>query len=815
MHSGWVAGKDDELKQIIEQAPEGISAKDHMRILKAGTERMELPASEWTDHQPRDRPDVYTDGSVHMPHCQQWAMGGLGVWWPATVERGDSSIKDEQKNLIHYRYISEGLGMYNSFNSEWNSSTRCELAATLIAILSDGPVHTGTDSQAVIDRAAKLQAEACKTVDKIISELVDKDDHQGAHKQPAVAEAIKLATKEAPGRKPWSLQRDGDLWQMYWQILLQKNPRAIKHTKVKGHATEEMVRNGTVAERDRVGNEFSDYYANMGTKTAGVKVQAAWHYNKRQRQYTEIATKIAKTVVQVTQAVGEELDKIQKDRKLQEALGMIVTPALPRQLKYPDECDTRQLQWAPCIRKVTDSPHEYQQRCKVANLLSKLKWQGPQQESMESNVHEGQGTSWLELLALYQRHGGAEPRTNSERFDELLSRPSAELSRSEHKELAKIRKDWMQENKSMKQDMSEFKQRVRQHTTAALHPEFAKWFQVSRAAANRMKPLAVSNKQPCIRAEPSIGADDATAIALAIIAQTGTKDPNKLEQQRQGNLKLKARTYREKGVVAWAKVLGQADDWTKPAEQASQASKDERVRPLKTIKCHRCGWADNIRNRKLTRPGGGWAFLYCGGCKAMRGAKNWTCPWGIQWHQCTIHKHAVKPNQAPSIRAKKLKSKYGQDDPIPSKLRLSEQERSRIEDAGKDARCKAYEVDHKCKPLDEQIQKAIGGNYVLPRRRKLRHMIQHAGVNDAEIDAAEVQAMDDADKLTDETYAEQGTTTQCDAEVKESQTSHAASGCNDAKSDADADISMQQAMQQDQMQASKCRTRCTVQKGKI
>ena len=57
--------------------------------------------------------------------------------------------------------------------------------------------------------------------------------------------------RKSPLKNHWSAQKDGDLWQEYWRMILLKSPTAVRHSKVKGHATDQMVEEGVVLRRDR------------------------------------------------------------------------------------------------------------------------------------------------------------------------------------------------------------------------------------------------------------------------------------------------------------------------------------------------------------------------------------------------------------------------------------------------------------------------------------------------------------------------------------------------------------------------------------
>ena len=76
--------------------------------------------------------------------------GGHGV----ASGYGSQLISTElQKEVTHLYAVDEGAGLYNEFKSSWGSSTRSELAAVIVACMSDMPGHIATDSKALVDKA--------------------------------------------------------------------------------------------------------------------------------------------------------------------------------------------------------------------------------------------------------------------------------------------------------------------------------------------------------------------------------------------------------------------------------------------------------------------------------------------------------------------------------------------------------------------------------------------------------------------------------------------------------------------------------------
>ena len=95
--------------------------------------------------------NVYTDGSWVNPLQQYLGLGGAGVWWPNRDPMVYQRISAAEKSLAHFQQYPEGLMLYTPIGGYTGSSTRTELAAAIIALVANGPVHIGTDSQAFLD----------------------------------------------------------------------------------------------------------------------------------------------------------------------------------------------------------------------------------------------------------------------------------------------------------------------------------------------------------------------------------------------------------------------------------------------------------------------------------------------------------------------------------------------------------------------------------------------------------------------------------------------------------------------------------------
>ena len=113
-----------------------------------------------------------------------------------------------------------------------------------------------------------------------------------------------------PFRQHWALQNDGDLWQQFWRQVQARGPHSIRITKVKGHATEEMVRSGKVREEDKEGNDKADRAADLGVKLHREGAIEFSHWlSSRRKKYKRLMTEVYKVIAEVMEAFYEEKGK--------------------------------------------------------------------------------------------------------------------------------------------------------------------------------------------------------------------------------------------------------------------------------------------------------------------------------------------------------------------------------------------------------------------------------------------------------------------------------------------------------------------------
>jgi len=218
--------------------------------------------------------NVYTDGSWINNLKQFLGLGGAGIWWPnrdaiACGKQGlyKRTVSDAESEIAYCVQKDEGTMLYTAIGGFAGSSTRAELAAGIVAVMADGPIHIGSDSKIFVDEANRL------------------------------LRLLKKGTMHAH-RAPWSTVNDGDLWQHFFKAIKAKGPEAIKVSWVKGHATNEHIRSGISTLEQQAGNDSADKAADVGTAVHGKDlVDITGWYHDRYKAYTNFVKRVYKHIV--------------------------------------------------------------------------------------------------------------------------------------------------------------------------------------------------------------------------------------------------------------------------------------------------------------------------------------------------------------------------------------------------------------------------------------------------------------------------------------------------------------------------------------
>ena len=130
----------------MKQFADEMTAREVVQMYTGPTSHEELPNPSFCAEHAAETPNAYTDGSMLNPKGLHWAVGGVGVWWPART-------KEPTEDEVAYAHCDNkdgGLMLWNIFNTLKNSSTRCEIGATLLGMLPPWAVNLGVDNSATV-----------------------------------------------------------------------------------------------------------------------------------------------------------------------------------------------------------------------------------------------------------------------------------------------------------------------------------------------------------------------------------------------------------------------------------------------------------------------------------------------------------------------------------------------------------------------------------------------------------------------------------------------------------------------------------------
>ena len=183
--------------------------------------------------------------------------------------------------------ISNGIVTAGVLAGRLGSSTRAELAVGLAALAKPFPVHFGTDSRAFSDTAS-----------------------------------LTLAAPEQWPRRPYALQRDGDLWQLFHEGLVARGPNSFKVSWHKAHASLDAIYSGAVRSDHAVHNSIADYAASKGDLACGRDglAKLCCYHELKQRAYIKLMVDINSLLARVMQHDQE----LRTARKLAVKLGLAV-----------------------------------------------------------------------------------------------------------------------------------------------------------------------------------------------------------------------------------------------------------------------------------------------------------------------------------------------------------------------------------------------------------------------------------------------------------------------------------------------------------
>jgi hypothetical protein len=189
----WACNRSHALEASADISGIDICARKLMERLR-GVQRVDqvLPFIEPCVGPPPDEPNAHSDGSNTQPLWSTYTLGGIGVWRRNRDLSGDGLSTFENGQSSHLSG-SGSLGLFAALAGHRMSSARTELFAGILAVAGPGPIHFASDNLAFVNKLTSL-----------------------------------IANPEYVQRKPWCLQKDGDLWSLMFHVLQAKGFGTVK-----------------------------------------------------------------------------------------------------------------------------------------------------------------------------------------------------------------------------------------------------------------------------------------------------------------------------------------------------------------------------------------------------------------------------------------------------------------------------------------------------------------------------------------------------------------------------------------------------------
>ena len=106
--------------------------------------------------------------------------------------------------------------------------------------------------------------------------------------------------RKSPFKLRWALMQDGDLWEVFAEMVKTRGPHSVTITKVKGHADQTHVTSGICTERQRWGNDVADGLADVAMTKHPIFVrQYCQIMVDRQDRYAALALTVQHLLVRV------------------------------------------------------------------------------------------------------------------------------------------------------------------------------------------------------------------------------------------------------------------------------------------------------------------------------------------------------------------------------------------------------------------------------------------------------------------------------------------------------------------------------------
>ena len=313
-------------------------------------------------------------------------------------------------------------------------------------------------------------------------------------------------------KRPWALQKDGDLWEHFYKAAQAKGRESIKISWTKGHATLTHIQQGTTTSYLKEGNDKVDQIANRGIQEGYDEgmYDLAGYFARQREELKNVIIRLQKATLRVLKAehkerVGEEERKLREQRALYgKDAGKVCLPS-----EYPFALDAHAE--GACSIEITrpcSGELDNQEKDIVFSIFAFIRNSLWVPTSGATN-----GTSWVELFAAFYIGGG---RTLKEDFQ----------------------KPDYYEASSMIPSYREFRRIFMQVVRMWVHPDFRFLFAPARVGKARLERYGVISHLSCIKAERVTNSVMAKEIHRAMASLTVRYSRTNAENLGKGILKV-------------------------------------------------------------------------------------------------------------------------------------------------------------------------------------------------------------------------------------------------------------------------------------
>ena len=225
----------------------------------------------------------------------------------------------------------------------------------------------------------------------------------------------RVTNRRNPYRRAWSMQKDGDLWEIAWQAILRRGARSQKIRKVKGHATQQDIDNGISTKGDQEGNKRSDDNADEGVKKIageGLVKLGAWVADRHDK-YIALMRRIQQMIAAVQKEEKEE--RARREKVKQNTMGYDPKKWIKASPGIKDERHENVTYIDLKIPPPVTGRHKFDfcqnQYESMHAFLASRRW------AKAGDTQGIGGATWVELFVLYDTCG---PETNMPYISKIL-----------------------------------------------------------------------------------------------------------------------------------------------------------------------------------------------------------------------------------------------------------------------------------------------------------------------------------------------------------------------------------------------------------